>query len=292
MIINFYKKGFTLVELLVVIAIVGLLSTIVLVATSDLSSQANLTKILAWARSINSTLGLDAVGIWNLDENPASQGTTIKDLSGWGNNGTLNTGETGVNKSVSGVVGNAISFDGVDDYMNCGNNTSLNITSAGTWEVWLKINSKSSNAEIFDKFTGYYNGYRLFCRSSDGVWLQAGNGTGTINSPNIPVSRLPDNVWHHIMITKDGSGFKIYHNGILYNSNSITNNITANTKSLVVGYNNYNDGDGRFFDGFIDEIRIYNIALTTAQVQASYYVGLNILLAKGLMEESEYWQRL
>jgi prepilin-type N-terminal cleavage/methylation domain-containing protein len=112
-----YITGFTLVELLVVIAIVGLLSTIVLVSTSGLREQAEIAKTLQWAKSIDSLLGADAVGIWNMDENPASQGTIIKDLSGWGNNGTFNTGEVGVNKSMPGVVGNAISFDGVDDYV-------------------------------------------------------------------------------------------------------------------------------------------------------------------------------
>jgi hypothetical protein len=48
----------------------------------------------------------------------------------------------------------------------------------------------------------------------------------------------------------------------------------------------------QFFDGSVDEARIYNTALTASQIQSQYYVGLNKLLAKGLIDETEYQQRL
>jgi prepilin-type N-terminal cleavage/methylation domain-containing protein len=61
-------KAFTLIELLVVIAIIGLLSSVVLVSTSGLRDRAEITKIMQWAKSLNSLLGSQAAGIWNFDE--------------------------------------------------------------------------------------------------------------------------------------------------------------------------------------------------------------------------------
>ncbi|MDP1624281.1 MAG: type II secretion system protein, partial [bacterium] len=119
------QKGFTLAELLVVISILGLLASIVLVSTSGATERARIAKILQWSQSLHSLLGADVVGIWRLDENPAIHGTTMVDSSGNGNNGTLFTNDGATNKAVAGVVGGALSFDGVDDYVSCGNGSSL-----------------------------------------------------------------------------------------------------------------------------------------------------------------------
>jgi prepilin-type N-terminal cleavage/methylation domain-containing protein len=80
------QKGFTLIELMVGIAIVGLLSSVILVATKGSTNKANIAKTMQWSRSIESLLGPYAVGIWNFDE---GSGTTVSDLSGYGNDGTI-----------------------------------------------------------------------------------------------------------------------------------------------------------------------------------------------------------
>jgi len=284
------NKAFTLLELLVVITIIGILSSIVIVSMSGSTDSATIAKGKAYAQQVHALLGSNAVGVWNFDE---GIGTTLTDISGYGNNGTLNKGAngTGLDWVPSDIEGTALQFDGVDDYVGCGNNISLNITNVGTWEVWLKSYSKGGSVAIIDKFTGYYNGYRLFYTTGS-VFLQTGNGSATKNSPSIPASEFLNNIWHHIIVTKDNSGFRIYHNGIFYNLNSISDNITVNTKTLRIGYNAYNSGEGRYFNGLIDEVRIYSVVLPTTEIQKHYVQGLERLLSNQAITKTEYIQRM
>jgi prepilin-type N-terminal cleavage/methylation domain-containing protein len=284
------KKAFTLVELLVVIAIVGLLSTIVLVSTSGLREQAEIAKTLQWSKSVDSLLGANAVGIWSMDENPASQGTVIKDMSGWGNDGTLNTGETGINKSVTGVMGNALSFDGVDDYIDCGNDSSLNITDAITIEAWVKLNSGwgigSSWMAIVDRSWGEdpRTSYSLVFRGTSGdLRLYRTNGTVIGTKTSWPAN------WYHIVGISSEAGGYLYINGTLDGSTPIAGFDTGANFNFRIGRSLNNQVP---FNGFIDEVRIYNQALTASQIKSQYYAGLNRLLVKGLMDQNEYQEKL
>jgi prepilin-type N-terminal cleavage/methylation domain-containing protein len=313
-------KAFTLVELLVVIAIIGLLSTIVLVATSGLREQAEIAKTLQWAKSIDSLLGADAVGIWNMDENPATQGTTIKDMSGWGNNGTLNTGETGVNKSVAGVMGQAISFDGVDDYINCGFGQSLKPNNKLSISVWVKMETPSTSRQPSILGNSYYtagavSGYRLMI-VPNGTWNGASYWSGYWSDINsyymglclyrgvaqgdvawsgqvgytVSASNM-ENKWNHIVAVFDRPVMKIYLNGREVGSGTYDYDIFYHQYSTYIGADSWNITSEEF-SGLIDEVRIYNTALTASQIQSQYYVSLNGLLAKGLMNETEYNERL
>jgi prepilin-type N-terminal cleavage/methylation domain-containing protein len=116
------QKGFTLIELMVDIAIVGLLSSVILVATKGSTDKANIAKTMQWSRSIESLLGPYAVGIWNFDE---GSGTTVSDLSGYGNDGaiygaTWRCAEDDSDYTPSGQ-GCALEFDGSNDYIEISN---------------------------------------------------------------------------------------------------------------------------------------------------------------------------
>jgi prepilin-type N-terminal cleavage/methylation domain-containing protein len=290
MVLTFYsKKAFTLVELLVVIAIIGLLSTIVLISTSGLREQAEIAKTLTWARSIDSTLGADAVGIWNMDENPASQGTVIKDMSGWGNDGTLSTGETGVNKSVAGVVGQAISFDGVDDYIDLPSSAILRLGNEGTIAIWVKANSFSQDYNIMYTSTGGADIDKapyIYC-SPDGKLNAYLGGAARQGIPSDIYLSIGQ--WYLVLFTWDGSNVSLYANMDYYTiPQTVINQFTGNFR--IGRYNPVTPE--RIWDGLIDEVRIYNQALTASQIQSQYYAGLNKLLAKGLIDEIEYQERL
>jgi len=263
-----------------------LLSTIVLVSTSGLREQAEIAKTLTWVKSIDSLLGADAVGIWNMDENPATQGTTIKDMSGWGNDGTLNTGETGVNKSVAGVVGNAISFDGVNDYVDCGIGASLNIAEAITIEAWVKPNAITGVHRMVNKKSAY----EFLLLNTDEVQIELNDTTAIITTAS-PISNI--GAWYHLVFTYDRSlssnRNKLFVNGVLFEQTDLfTSSINTNSNIVSIGY----EPTRQYFNGHIDEVRIYNRALTTAQIESHYYVGLNKLLAKKQITEQEYQQKL
>jgi prepilin-type N-terminal cleavage/methylation domain-containing protein len=283
------SRTFTLVELLVVIAIVGLLSTIVLAVTSGVSEQGRIAKDLQFSQHLQNTLGADAVGIWSMDENPATQGAVIKDMSGWGNNGTLNTGETGVNKSVAGVMGQAISFDGVDDYINCGNDNSLNISGSITVGIWINPTLESGGdyprAIIKERFVSGSDrgGFMVTVKDSGLVDFAILNNGYSQASTNVA-----KNEWTYLVGIHDVNRnlLEIYKNGEL--KHSIVPTVTIGdhaSASLKIGGTQY-------FKGSIDEVHIYNTALTSSQIKSQYYTGLDRLLTKGLIDEQEYRERL
>jgi prepilin-type N-terminal cleavage/methylation domain-containing protein len=282
-------KAFTLVELLVVITIVGLLSTIVLAVTSGVSEQGRIAKGLQFSQHLQNTLGVDAVGIWNMDEASASNGTQISDISGWGNDGTLVTNNGTDSKSVPGVVNGALSFDGDGDYVDCGNDSSLNLTDMITVEVWVKVSSLATSDRIVEHAQwGPRRGYYFNTNTTSVGFVVQCDDVGYGSSYYI----LPADQWVHLVGYYDGSVVGLYANGALVGTplegpSSISP--TDSNKILAIGSNN---GTSNFWDGQIDEVRIYNAALTSAQVQSNYYVGLNRLLAKGLMNETEYNERL
>jgi prepilin-type N-terminal cleavage/methylation domain-containing protein len=294
----FKLRAFTLVELLVVIAIVGLLSTIVLAVTSGLGEQANIAKTLVWARGLQSLLGVEAVGIWNLDESPAVHEDTIYDMSGWGNNGIFYTNDGVSDKSVLGVVDEALFFDGTDDYVNCGNSEVLK-SANGTAALWAKAEVLQEDKYVLSKasvaWSGLNWGIRLRNYNEIIGWAAAigqggDGGTGWIQTGRVPAQA---GRWYHLVFVwkyEEGQsqGF-LYIDGILSTSTGLVAWPIGTNQSVRIGGTGYYS---QKFNGSIDEVRIYNTALTASQVRSQYYAGLNKLLARGLMSKDEYQQKL
>jgi len=205
-------------------------------------------------------------------------GTVVHDESFNNNDGTLNLGTSGnttvSNAWVNGKRGSAISFDGVDDYIDVGNDSSLKMTSEVTIEAWVKTVS-TSRGEIVVRwpnsspYPGYglsmYNNYGCNSPGQVGIWVGDNaskyvcSGTTTIN----------DGVWHYVVGTYDGSIAKIYVDGVLINSGARTNGLSSDVPLYVGQY----PGGGRF-NGLIDDVRIYNYARTADEILADYNDGL------------------
>ena len=276
------NKSFTLIELLVVIALLGLLASIVLVSLRGVRERARIAQGLSFSGQIQHSLGADAVGMWNLDENPASHGVAISDLSGWGNNGTLYTNDGSTNKSVPGVVNNALSFDGVDDYVDCGNDASLNITQEISIEAWFYPTFLPSPHEfIIGKGTFNSNlPWFLTVRQNEVSFMIFKNFPYVAgNYSSVDTSWTPKvNEWHHVVatyiyITDGTSQLRIYIDGVLKGSNNIAVGPMASSPSSSINIGR--DGSGNYrWNGLIDEVRIYNRALSTAEIQKHYAEGL------------------
>lgn len=271
--LNKKEKSFTLIELLVVIAVIGLISSIVLV-NLDLPSQrkkAQIARSLEFSQSIQNILGSEGVGTWNFDE---GSGSTARDSSGYGNNGT-NNGAVFSDDTPHKMTGNnsgkyALYLNGASnvDVSNFGK--SVVNKNEITIEAWLKPMINSGEDDFLWYSTASDKRITIhFPWGNSIVWQFA-----DFNNCNVSLNLNQDwlNVWaHYVFVASDSKNFiKIYRNGSQVAENTCsTPTLPSSSASLYLG------GRPSYgFYGFIDEARIYGQALSVGQIQSNYAKGL------------------
>lgn len=217
--------------------------------------------------SVNTT-GL--VGYWRFNE---GAGTTAADVGSGRNTGTL----TGSPTWVSGKYGGGLSFGGQDsgDYVDVGNSASINsISRAITVAGWVKLNALQTYGYILSNdrdCCGPFQGYSLFGMrgSNSPPSFQIWDSDNTAHSV-AGGSALPLNSWQHVVGTYDGATMSVYINGAL--SNNASSSFTIATPA---SYNLSIGSMGAFpanyvLDGSVDDVRIYNRALSPAEIANLY----------------------
>jgi len=207
------------------------------------------------------------VGCWLFNE---GGGGYIYDASGNRNTGTLTnmaSPPTATSGWGVGKFGSAIRFEGTDDYINCGNDSSLDITDAITIEAWVKPdNIDGYRVIIGNGATNWKEGYVLYLRATADEMLRLGINTGTqlkyATAGNIAVD-----TWSYVVSTFDGTSIYLYINGIKYSPALTVNDQAVNVGDTVIGKNVGLLGD---FNGSIDVARIYNRAKSASEVQQLY----------------------
>jgi hypothetical protein len=198
------------------------------------------------------------VGWWKLDE---TSGSIAADSSSYGNNGTL----VGNPKWVTGNIGGALELDGNGDYVNCGHSPLFQIQDQITLACWIKVASFTTNwSTIISKGD---NSYRLSRSSETGNAIHMGlNGTSTAGyqwfDGRITVT---DNQWHHVAGVYDGSHGIIYIDGVEDVTYPATGQLNASNFDVYIGENS--EAPGRFLKGLVDDVRIYNRAITQDEIQ-------------------------
>ncbi len=177
--------------------------------------------------------------------------------------------------------GYALLFDGSDanEYVNCGNSASLQISgTAITMEAWIYPKSFATNFwqnSIIEKTyaTGwpYCYGYVLRCGGSGILDVAFGNSTHGWFALSSDANALVTNKWQHVAAAYDGENIKLYVNGKLVKSVAETKSISATSSSFLAIGNNQYDSDRRPFDGYLDEIRIWNAARTEAEIKTNMF---------------------
>ncbi len=187
-------------------------------------------------------------------------GTTTGDTSGNANTGALTNGPTW---NAVGKFGAAVSFDGVNDHILVPHSASLTLTTAMTLEAWVNPTVTLSNWKaILQKEQDAY----FLTASSDQNRPAAGATLNNICCTNTyATAALVPNTWTHVATTYDGAQLRLYINGVLVSSTPATGSIQTTTTPLRIGGNTYST---EFFQGMIDELRIYNRALTATEIQA------------------------
>ncbi|HEY7708553.1 MAG TPA: LamG domain-containing protein, partial [Candidatus Entotheonella sp.] len=210
------------------------------------------------------------IGYWKFDETAAG---SFADASGYANTGT-GLGATGSNNtpqpSVSTPVVNfadrrALDFDGTNDRVEIDDDDYLDISGNGTIAAWARRDAAGVWHSIVakgDANFNYLHNYGLEIRDVNTVTCIIGNGT-TDNVLDSVSTIAGDQQYHHFACTWDGSNLRVYIDGVQNNSVAQTITPQANTSPLYIGQFG---GDVDYFDGAIDDVRIYNRALSAQEI--------------------------
>jgi hypothetical protein len=206
----------------------------------------------------------ELVGYWKFDE---GSGNVAYDLSDYTNDGAINGGP----EWVVGKIGAALEFDGSDDYVDCGNDPSLNINGKITVAAWVKTTSTAhgyfvSKGTAWDEIGHYAIGQEYNVPLTFQFEIAGSGGAVELDS-NIAVN---DGQWHHIAGTYDETVIKVYIDGVEENTMTGSNSLTG---SAVGGLTIGQRGGGNIIGGIIDEVRIYNRALTEPEILAAMEGG-------------------
>jgi hypothetical protein len=196
------------------------------------------------------------VAYWTFDE---GQGKIAADSSGNGLDGTLNGGA----KWVAGQLGGALAFDGSDDFVEIPHNPLLSITGQITIAAWTNMATTASGEMAIVSKGGWAANdlpYELTETPGDVIFWQFYNDEGRDScSPNSPAV----GEWHHIAATYDGKVFKCYIDGKLAEEWAYAGTMPKNTASVTIGRRSRG---GTFFNGMIDDVAIYDRALTVDEI--------------------------
>jgi prepilin-type N-terminal cleavage/methylation domain-containing protein len=287
------RTAFTLIELLVVIAIVGILSSLIVVTMSGVTQKATIAKAQVFSNSLRNSLMMDLVSEWKLDGSGVSDGgtaTTTYTQDSWsgGNNCTVG-GAPLVYSGSNCISGSCLSFNGSTDYLNCGNNSNLNIVNAITIEIWVNPIQFSGNQVIVSKSLAG-DGYRIWTYSNNLRFSYYGLTTSSYLDTTLPSL----NSWTHIVASYDPAlstkNLKIYKNGVLANSSNASGTATTPAAPFIIA--SIASATSSWFNGLIDGVRIYSVAISASQIKEQYYTGLNELLINGGINKEEYLSRI
>jgi hypothetical protein len=212
-----------------------------------------------YAVSPKNTLTNGLVGYWTFD-GPDMAGVTAFDRSGHGNNGTL----TNSPARGAGKLGQALSFDGVDDFVSTSFTNGLNDFSACAW--FKDLPGRSQYERIIEK--DYGNGFWLG-RNVD-IPNSWGGGVSEGEPPYGRFITLNDGVWHLICSIRQGTTHTIVGDGGAVSTSGIVTPAPLSAGNLVFGTFDFASS---WLGGLVDEVRIYNRALSADEIKRLYNMG-------------------
>jgi hypothetical protein len=195
------------------------------------------------------------VAAYNFNE---GSGSTVTDLSGNGNTGTI----SGATWTTSGKFGGALSFNGSNSWVTVNDSASLDLTNGVTLEAWVKPALVSSWQAVVIKEQPSGLSYALYANSDHNS--PDGAVHTSVDTNLYGVAALAANTWTHLATSYDGGTLRLYVNGTQVSSQAVSGSLAVSTGPLRIG------GDsvwGEYLNGVIDEVRVYNRALTPTEIQ-------------------------
>lgn len=212
--------------------------------------------------------GPGLVGLWHFNE--GSGATSVRDSSGSGNTGKVFGATTGV----TGKFGNGLRFNGTDDYVDFGSADSLKLTDKLTIELWVKRTDKTT----FERFLSHSIDANTYAYEVGFDWTKPDEWRFRMNSDKMTVQvPMAGKVgqWIHVAFVYDrnlaSGNMKIYENGIEVASGNYNKPLT-NHGALRTNRQGKSDG---WLKSTIDELRIWNSALTASQINVLYRLSVD-----------------
>ncbi len=211
---------------------------------------------------VSTSMPAGLVAQWHLDE---STGTTALDASTNAFNGTLVNGAA----RIAGKVGGAVNFNGSQQFVAL-STMNVNYSNGFSAEAWVYYNGFNSWSRIFELGNGQFSDNIVFANNST-----SGNLTFQVYSGATPGSAvtaafaLTTGQWTHLAVTESGSGaVVIYRNGVAIASGTANVPNSINRTSNYLAQSNWST-DG-YLNGALDEVRLFNVPLSSSQVLADY----------------------
>jgi hypothetical protein len=208
----------------------------------------------------NTNLGL--VASYSFNE---GTGTTLTDRTATGHVGAI----TGATWTAQGKFGGALVFDGVNDWVTIGDANDLDFTTGMTVEAWVYLTASGSgswrNVIIKERAGGEV--YNLYANADTNAPRMFVVGAAQPAAPldASGTAAAPLNTWTHLAASYDGTTLRLFVNGVQAGSRAVASPLLTSTGVLRIGGNGV---WGEFFQGRIDEVRLYNRALGAAEIQA------------------------
>jgi hypothetical protein len=221
-----------------------------------------------WALDTNDP---NLVSYWKFDE---GSGTTALDTVG-DNNGVVHGASW-----TTGQTGDALSFNGIDDYAEVPDDPSLRFTqhdsfSISLWAMPLSDGRLVCKMRASNCWAGIF-GYELYWSGPKSAFgFTAEESCHCYVAFNTPDNSAPAGNWYHVVGVYDNKGMKIYLNGKLAGAGTFTCDAgsTSPDKNLTIGARSLDSIMEKSFGGAIDEVAIYNRALSVQEIQKAYYEG-------------------
>ncbi len=198
---------------------------------------------------------------WKFD---VETGTNVVDSYG-DNNGSI---YFGVIRNKTGILNRSFEFDGVNDYVQVPSDSSLNLQTEITLEAWVNLDNINNHRYIIDK--SRYGAYSLSYNTDQRIHFYTNGLSAQDSSAYVPSTSMI-NTWNHIVATYNGTHKNIFFNGANIMTVGATGLIGISTNPVRIG----NSHDNYEWDGLIDEVAIYNEALSSQEIEAQFYKSKN-----------------
>ena len=228
----------------------------------------------------------DFVGVWHMAQDPTGGSGCIKDSTSNANHGTP-SGSMTSGDLVDGKIGKALDFDGSDDLINCGSDTSLDVTGSYALEAIAEGRDWNKNEIITGRYDdGANNGFMLSLLSTTDKMRAVHRVSPSVNSLTT-ISAVTSGLHHIVNRFDNGVGSELFLDGVTQGTDTtVTTGISSFAQDFLIGAQDY-VSEPRNFTGKIDEVRLSKAARSDAWIKATHHSNFDLLITFETGTETE-----